>query len=195
MKNDAYVKYYDHRKSAKRRDIEFLLTFEEWWDIWDNSGYWDQRGRGIGKYCMSRYNDTGSYSIGNVFIQLFSKNARDGQIGKIVTLEQRKAISLRKTGQTHSEESKKKMSNSRKGVKFSEERKKRMSSRKGQDNSFYGKTHSEESRKKISESRKGKCVGENNSFYGKTHNDETRKKISEAVRETIRLKKLKRIKE
>jgi len=44
------------RSSAKWRDIEWFLTFEEWWDIWEKSGKWTERGRGINQYCMARFN-------------------------------------------------------------------------------------------------------------------------------------------
>jgi hypothetical protein len=62
--------YYNRQKqNAKRRGVSWELTFEQWWAIWQESGKWNQRGCGRGQYVMSRYNDTGSYAIGNVFIQ------------------------------------------------------------------------------------------------------------------------------
>lgn len=67
---------------AKYRGIEFHLTFEEWWDIWNQSGKYEQRGRGAGKYCMSRKNDTGPYALGNVYIQTIDDNNREAHKGK-----------------------------------------------------------------------------------------------------------------
>jgi len=66
---------------AKYRGIDFYLSFDEWNDIWQASGKWDVRGRGKGKYCMSRVNDTGAYAVGNVFIQLTTQNSGDGHRG------------------------------------------------------------------------------------------------------------------
>lgn len=62
------------------------LTFEEWFDIWWTSGYWFKRGRGVGTYCMSRYNDLGDYEIGNVFIQTNEQNTRDARFYTQVSL-------------------------------------------------------------------------------------------------------------
>ena len=78
---NALTKYKYHKSSAKFRGVEFKLTFEEWYDIWLSSGHWEQRGIGKDKYCMSRYNDTGAYEIGNVFIQTNSNNGKD-QLGR-----------------------------------------------------------------------------------------------------------------
>lgn len=75
---NEFKKYTWHRGNAKKRNIPFLLTFEEWWDIWQKSGHWEERGTKKGQYCMSRYNDTGPYAVGNVFIQLHSQNSSDG---------------------------------------------------------------------------------------------------------------------
>ena len=68
---------------AKYRGIDFELTFDEWYDIWQQSGHWADRGRGHGKYCMSRVNDIGAYKVGNVFIQLSTKNSGDFHRGTI----------------------------------------------------------------------------------------------------------------
>lgn len=67
-------KYVDHRGSAENRGIDFQLSFEQWWEIWQASGKWGQRGVRKGCYCMSRYGDVGPYSVSNVFIQLHSDN-------------------------------------------------------------------------------------------------------------------------
>ena len=70
------------RSMAKIRNIEWHLTFEEWWNIWEQSGKYEQRGRGAGKYCMSRKNDTGPYEVGNVYIQTIDDNNREAHKGK-----------------------------------------------------------------------------------------------------------------
>ena len=77
MNEDAKKKWYTHKANAKKRNIPFHLTFEEWWDIWQVSDKWNERGKQAGQYCMSRLNDHGAYEVGNVFIQLHSDNMSD----------------------------------------------------------------------------------------------------------------------
>lgn len=67
-------RFYTHRSNAKRRNIPFLLSFDEWWKIWQDSGKWTQCGKGKGKYCMARPGDQGAYEIGNVRICLNEEN-------------------------------------------------------------------------------------------------------------------------
>ncbi len=71
------LKYKQHENAAKARGIPFLLTFEEWWDIWQASGKWDQRGRRGGEYCMARLHDRGGYERDNVKICLTDENHRE----------------------------------------------------------------------------------------------------------------------
>ena len=100
---DIRQKYYVHKAGAKRRNIEFKLTFQEWYDIWQLSSKYNERGRAKGQYVMSRYNDTGSYEIDNVFIQTNSDNVRPAQLGNHtprgpMSTEHRKKLSIAKTG-------------------------------------------------------------------------------------------------
>jgi hypothetical protein len=67
-------KFWSQRTKAKHRGIEFNLTFEEWWDIWQKSGKWEERGCRKGQYVMSRKNDIGPYEVENVFIQTCTQN-------------------------------------------------------------------------------------------------------------------------
>lgn len=70
------------KKRAPNEEIFlFLFTFDEWWDIWQRSGHWEERGWGSNKYCMSRFNDRGAYEINNVFIQTNGQNVRQAQLG------------------------------------------------------------------------------------------------------------------
>src|SRR5882672_1516507 len=73
-KQTPWGKYSTHRNVSIRRGIEFLLTFDEWMKIWSDSGHWNERGTKKGQYCMSRFNDIGSYSINNVKILLHEEN-------------------------------------------------------------------------------------------------------------------------
>jgi hypothetical protein len=62
------AKYHVHRQDAKRRGIPFLMSFEEWWTVWQISGKWDERGPRKGQYVMARFGDAGAYERDNVKI-------------------------------------------------------------------------------------------------------------------------------
>ena len=98
---NAKTKYTTHKSNAKRRGIEFNLTFEQWFDIWEKSGKWDERGRSANKYCMCRVGDTGSYSVNNVFIGQGKHNVSDGNIGKIDSEETKRRKSQAAKGRPH----------------------------------------------------------------------------------------------
>lgn len=57
-----------------------LLTFEEWLNIWEESGKISLRGNRGGQYVMSRYHDKGDYEVGNVHITLFENNIAEGNV-------------------------------------------------------------------------------------------------------------------
>jgi hypothetical protein len=68
-------RYQAHKLNAKTRDVTFLLTFNEWWEIWKPK--WHLRGRGVGKYHMCRYGDIGGYTLNNVYLATHTQNVRD----------------------------------------------------------------------------------------------------------------------
>lgn len=61
------------KRKAKQRGIEWKLSFNEWWKVWEESGKWNQRG--VDGYAMCRNGDSGSYSMGNVRIDTFKNNS------------------------------------------------------------------------------------------------------------------------
>jgi hypothetical protein len=69
------------RKNAERRGIDWELSLSQWWKVWEQSGHWNERGRGAG-YCMCRLNDTGPYAIDNVYIATGIENMRDYWVNK-----------------------------------------------------------------------------------------------------------------
>lgn len=69
--------YRNQENGAKSRGIAWNLNLAQWLEIWRTSGKLDQRGRGKGKYLMSRIKDSGGYEIGNVHIQLATENSRE----------------------------------------------------------------------------------------------------------------------
>lgn len=68
--------YRMQQRNAHDRGIEFKLTRQEWWDVWQLSGKWEQRGRGSGGYVMCRKADEGAYEVGNVYIDTNAENMR-----------------------------------------------------------------------------------------------------------------------
>lgn len=75
--NPYHKNFIVQRARAKNRGIEWMFTFEEWLAIWETSGKLHLRGRGVGKYVMSRFGDVGPYSPTNVEISPYEKNASD----------------------------------------------------------------------------------------------------------------------
>lgn len=66
VQDSPRCRYSQHKHNAKRRGIPFLLTFEQWWEIW--APHWPDRGKGAGKLVMARYGDEGPYASWNVRI-------------------------------------------------------------------------------------------------------------------------------
>lgn len=71
--------YSNQLSMARKRGIEWLLTFDEWWEIWAQSGKWEQRGRHKGGYVMARYGDVGPYSRENVRIITNKENCLEAR--------------------------------------------------------------------------------------------------------------------
>lgn len=63
------------RAQAKLRGAEWCLTIDEWFDIWEDSGLWEQRGRVLGTYYMRRIDDEGAWQPSNIE---FAKNYNVG---------------------------------------------------------------------------------------------------------------------
>lgn len=66
--------WHSQRSNAKTRGVEWNISLWDWWDIWQKSGKWDERGRGVDKYVMCRFGDSGAYEVGNVYIATCSHN-------------------------------------------------------------------------------------------------------------------------
>jgi hypothetical protein len=93
-----WVKYYTHRSNAKKSGIPFLLTFEEWFWIWYDSGHLHERGCRKGQYVMARYGDKGPYAVGNVRVITHAENQAEANVGKKHTLKSRMNNSLAHLG-------------------------------------------------------------------------------------------------
>lgn len=62
--------------------IQVTMTFEEWLQVWTESGKLNLRGNGRGKFCMARKGDLGDYAVGNVEIKACEENSREGKLGR-----------------------------------------------------------------------------------------------------------------
>lgn len=67
-------KFRQQRCSAAARGVEWQMTFDEWWAVWQASGKWHLRGARDGQYVMGRHGDVGPYAVGNVSIILANEN-------------------------------------------------------------------------------------------------------------------------
>jgi hypothetical protein len=117
MNNLSKEHYIRHKYNSKQRGIDFELTYEQWLEIWESSGFAHLRGRKKGQYVMARYGDIGSYSINNVCIVPQEKNHTDSLNIKPFT---------DRTNTKMSEETKSKISQSKKGKVFSDEHKQKL---------------------------------------------------------------------
>lgn len=88
-----HEQFLTQRQNAKKRNIDWQLTEQEWIDWWEETGHLNDRGRGKGKWLMARFNDTGPYSLTNIFCHQHGSNVSDAQKGKPKSIEQRAKMS------------------------------------------------------------------------------------------------------
>ena len=65
--------------NATKRGIEWSLSLVEWVEIWKNSGHFNERGIGKGRYVMARIADQGGYSFDNVVIKTHEENSKEAR--------------------------------------------------------------------------------------------------------------------
>lgn len=83
MTKDKFKQGYTRSKAdAKRRGIEFQFSFDEWKSWWLTTGKWELRGRTSGCFQMCRINDTGPYSLANVYCDTIEANSSLPHKGK-----------------------------------------------------------------------------------------------------------------
>ena len=78
--------------------IQVTMTFEEWLQVWTDSGRLHLRGSGRGKFCMARKGDLGDYAVGNVEIKPCEENSREATLGRSLTACTRNKMSAARTG-------------------------------------------------------------------------------------------------
>lgn len=68
----------NQRVQARRRHIEWALTFDAWLAWWISTGHLHQRGRRRDDYVMSRFNDEGPYALSNIECKTRNENSIEG---------------------------------------------------------------------------------------------------------------------
>lgn len=80
----AIGRYKDKQGSAKKYNIPFNLTFEDYYQLFLDAGVdknIPQKNNGQAK-CLCRYNDIGPYSVDNCYIATASQNHIDAHENK-----------------------------------------------------------------------------------------------------------------
>lgn len=70
--------FHVQRMNAAKRGIQWDMTLAQWLAVWEASGHLHERGKGAGKYCMSRNGDAGPYRVDNVCIKTNKENLSEG---------------------------------------------------------------------------------------------------------------------
>jgi hypothetical protein len=77
MRDIAKNKWFQHRAMARKRGIEFKLSFFQWYDWWLSNGIdkaepsaW----RGYNTPAMGRKGDIGPYELGNIYLTTVGEN-------------------------------------------------------------------------------------------------------------------------
>ncbi|RVD76844.1 MULTISPECIES: hypothetical protein [Pseudomonas fluorescens group] len=84
--------FHNQYQNALIRKVEWKLKFWEWWQVWVESGKWEERGRGAEAYCMCRVGDEGAYEVGNVYISTILHNSTLGRTLAFERTERRTAL-------------------------------------------------------------------------------------------------------
>jgi len=77
----AYDRWLIKKWESKKRNIEFNLTFQEWYDWWKSNGI-DKNIDSTHNLCMCRYDDVGPYSLDNIYFATRAKNTSDARKNK-----------------------------------------------------------------------------------------------------------------
>lgn len=72
---DPLARFHANRIQAGKRGIEWKLSFDDWWTIWEP--HYHLRGHGHGKMNLCRSGDQGAYEVGNVRIDTFQANMKE----------------------------------------------------------------------------------------------------------------------
>jgi len=79
-------KYEAQRYQAAGRSIQWLFTQDTWFEWWEQTGKWHQRGPFRNQYVMARFNDSGPYAPWNVKCITCTENIREHMVGQTKSL-------------------------------------------------------------------------------------------------------------
>ena len=73
------------RAQANHRQEPWLMTIEDWFELWRDPQTWSQRGRSPNSVCMTRLDSSGPWSLANTIIvtrsgHLAEKNMKEYDI-------------------------------------------------------------------------------------------------------------------
>lgn len=71
--NAVYQGFLNQRANAHRSKVAFHLNFAQWWKLWNESGFFDQRGQG--KYGLVRKDSNLPFTLENTQVGLSSERA------------------------------------------------------------------------------------------------------------------------
>jgi hypothetical protein len=74
--SSPYEEFRKQKSNAKTRGIGFDLTYDQWWSVWKESGFYGRRGRR--GFVMHRIDNDRGYAIDNVEIIHSVDNFRYG---------------------------------------------------------------------------------------------------------------------
>lgn len=75
LTNAARMAYLNQETKAAARGIQWLFTFDSWWELW--GPHYANRGRAAESLCMARTGDTGPYAPDNVRITTNTANHQE----------------------------------------------------------------------------------------------------------------------
>lgn len=104
--------YSTHKNNAKHRNIEYMLTFEEWSTIWKDSGKWEQRGRATDQFVLGRLDNSKPFSVDNCVVRTQSENMSASSKGKPKSANTKRLMALAKLGTSHTDLHNKRISDS-----------------------------------------------------------------------------------
>jgi len=62
-------KFVEQKNKMIRRGADWQLTLQQWWEIWQESGHWNERGKEAHNYVLARIDTSGPYSVDNVRVR------------------------------------------------------------------------------------------------------------------------------
>jgi hypothetical protein len=68
VEHKKYKVFIQQKNQAQYRDEGWLISFEAWKQLWDESGQWENRGRVRGTWCMTRSDWSTPWTVANAII-------------------------------------------------------------------------------------------------------------------------------